>query len=78
MQIGLRAFMVIADSLQQRESEPSFATLSSGGGGGAVARVGRPLSSTLTESIAQSIGIQKHLMQVQLLISNFKLSIFYF
>lgn len=73
MQIGLRAFMVIADSLQQRESEPSFAaTLPStsasaananSAGSGTGAR--RLIASTLTESIAQSIGIQKHLMQVQ-------------
>ncbi|KAK6173602.1 hypothetical protein SNE40_017022 [Patella caerulea] len=59
MSIGLRAFLVIADSLQQRDGDPPMPQSSSTLPSGSTVRVKRTfLNKMLTETTAKQIGVQ--------------------
>uniref|UniRef100_A0A8C7KZW7 FRY microtubule binding protein n=1 Tax=Oncorhynchus kisutch TaxID=8019 RepID=A0A8C7KZW7_ONCKI len=71
MNIGLRAFLVIADALQQKDGEPPMpntgATLPSGN---SLKKKKTYLSKTLTEDEAQLIGMSLYYSQVRKAIDN--------
>ena len=59
--IGLRAFLMIADSLEKKDGDPpmplAFSTMQSG----SITRTKTKfLTSTLTEKIAKKIGVMKY------------------
>lgn len=60
MNIGLRAFLVIADSLQQKDGEPPMPVTGAIHPSGNTLRVKKTyLSKTLTEDEAKMIGEQR-------------------
>ncbi|XP_026530805.1 protein furry homolog isoform X2 [Notechis scutatus] len=71
MNIGLRAFLVIADSLQQKDGEPPMPVTGAVLPSGNTLRVKKTyLSKTLTEEEAKMIGMSMYYSQVRKAVDN--------
>uniref|UniRef100_A0A6I8QD96 FRY microtubule binding protein n=1 Tax=Xenopus tropicalis TaxID=8364 RepID=A0A6I8QD96_XENTR len=71
MNIGLRAFLVIADSLQQKDGEPPMPVTGAIHPSGNTLRVKKTyLSKTLTEEEAKMIGMSLYYSQVRKAVDN--------
>lgn len=60
MSIGLHAFLVVADSLQQKEGEPPMPRTIGVMPSGSTLRVKKTFNKVLTEDAAKSIGISPY------------------